>query len=305
MFADNFYRSLRAAYAADPNVDAWRSLVSDVENISDFQTRHWSMMGGYGDMSTIIPEGATYPMLTSPADVDVSYSLSKHGGLDDVTFEAIVSDRFGAIRRIPQEMGRAAARSLMKFIMQLITTTNPVMPYDTTTLYHTNHLNTGTTALSVSAWSEIRQKMRDQVPYGLTDEVMGPRNVPKHIIVPNELEALAERIFSPSPAYTTAVANAGTDTTLDAQTYKGKVDVHVYDYLTDGTDYWAMADPKLVPTLVVGFLDGRQTPELFVQDSPTVGANFTADKVTFKVRFIYGAAILDHRAFYRMVVAGG
>ena len=44
---------------------------------------------------------------------------------------------------------------------------------------------------------------------------------------------------------------------------------------------------------------GRQDPELFTQSDPTIGAAFSSDKQTFKVRHIYSGAILDFRGLYR------
>jgi len=63
------------------------------------------------------------------------------------------------------------------------------------------------------------------------------------------------------------------------------------------TDYWLVADPAVVPTIEVGFLDGRQEPEMFVQDDPRMGSVMTADKITFKVRFIWGVVKLQYRGF--------
>ena len=60
-----------------------------------------------------------------------------------------------------------------------------------------------------------------------------------------------------------------------------------------------MADPNLVPTFELGFYRGQQDPELFVQNDPTTGSVFSADKITWKIRHIYSGAVLDFRAFYR------
>jgi hypothetical protein len=49
----------------------------------------------------------------------------------------------------------------------------------------------------------------------------------------------------------------------------------------------------------LGFYQGRQDPELFVQNDPTVGSVFTADKLTWKIRHIYGGTVVDYRALYR------
>ena len=41
----------------------------------------------------------------------------------------------------------------------------------------------------------------------------------------------------------------------------------------------------------MGFLDGREDPELFVQDAPTVGSLFSSDEITYKIRHIYGSTV--------------
>lgn len=302
IYADVFYLQLMKGYRASPMYDRWRVFVSDIENVPDFQTRHFVRIGGYGDLSTVA-EGQTYPFLTTPTDEEVTYSVSKRGGLDDVTFESIVNDRVGAVRRIPTAMARAAARTLFKFVMNLTTTDNPVMDYDSTTLYHANHSNTGTTALSLTGLQTVTAAMRGQTAYSETLEILGERNKPKTIIVPTALEFVAQRLVSPSDAYAAAIANPSTEQSLDPQAFKGAgLDYLVYDQFTDTNDWYAVADPNEVSTVVVGFLNGRQDPEMFVQDQPNVGSNFTADKVTYKVRHIYGGDVLDHRSFYRMVV---
>ena len=63
-------------------------------------------------------------------------------------------------------------------------------------------------------------------------------------------------------------------------------------YWTDDKDWVTVADTNRLPVLEVSFLDGRQEPELFVQDMPNVGSLFANDTITYKIRHIYGGAIL-------------
>jgi hypothetical protein len=49
-------------------------------------------------------------------------------------------------------------------------------------------------------------------------------------------------------------------------------------------------------------MDGREEPELFVQDNPTVGSLFTNDKITWKIRHIYGGNVTDFRGGTKAVV---
>lgn len=303
IFADNLYIRMIKQYRANAVYGRWRQFVSDIEDVPDFQTRHWARIGGYGDLATVA-EGATYPTLTTPTDEEVTYAISKRGGLDDITMEAIVNDRFQAVRRIPDAMARAAARTLYKFVMNLITTDNPTMDYDATALYHANHANTGTTALTLDGLDTTQKTMRDQTAYNETLEILGIRNKIKYLIVPNELEQRANRLVNPSDTYEIAVSNSA-DTSIDPQAFKGKgIMVEVYDQMTDATDWFAVADPSEVPTIVMGFLNGQQDPEIFVADDPRVGSALTSDKTVYKVRQIFGGDVQDHRSFYRQVVAG-
>lgn len=304
VFADVFYLQMIQSYKASPDYDKWRLITSDIESVPDFRTRHWTRIGGYADFSTVA-ERATYPTLTSPGDEEVTYAVQKYGGIDDISMEMILGDRLGQVRRLPQLMAYAAARTLYKFVFDLVTTSNPTMDYDATPLYHANHGNTGTTALSVSGLDAVVVAMRSQTAFGQSQEILGTRNAPKLIIVPNELEGRVKRILNPSEAYTAAIAaNWDTDTGMDPQRFKdSNIGYHVYDQLTDANDWWVVADPAMVPTLVVGFLNGRQEPELFTQDQPNVGSTFSADKISYKLRFVFGGDVLEHRSFYRQVVA--
>ena len=305
VFADVFYLQMIKEYVSSPDYDNWRKVTSDIESVPDFRTRHWTRVGGYGDLASVAERG-TYPTITSPGDEEVSYAVGKYGGIEDITMEMILGDRLAQVRKAPQRMAYAASRTLYKFVMNMVTTTNPTMDYDSVALYDAAHGNTGTTALSVSGLDAVTIAMRSQTAFGQSSEILGTRNKPKLLIVPNELEGRALRIINPSEAYAAAIASSwDADTGMDPQRFKNAgLEVLVYDQLTDATDWWVVADPMKVPTIVMGFLNGRTEPELFTQDQPNVGSMFTADKVSYKVRHIFGGEVQEHRSFYRQVVSG-
>ena len=66
---------------------------------------------------------------------------------------------------------------------------------------------------------------------------------------------------------------------------------------TSMTKYWLVGDPADCQGLEVGFVNGRDSPELFVADDPRMGTTLTADQITYKVRFEFGAAIVNWRPF--------
>lgn len=72
--------------------------------------------------------------------------------------------------------------------------------------------------------------------------------------------------------------------------------VHSMHLSGDKNSWWlAMNRP-----IEVGFLGGKEDPQLFLQDNPLVGPVFTGDQITWKVRHEYGYVLKDHR----MVSAG-
>ena len=74
------------------------------------------------------------------------------------------------------------------------------------------------------------------------------------------------------------------------------------DVAGSSNDYFLTADPNEVDFIIVGFLNGRQEPELFVQDLEKVGSFFTNDELTYKVRHIYQAAVVDYRGVQGAIV---
>jgi hypothetical protein len=70
-------------------------------------------------------------------------------------------------------------------------------------------------------------------------------------------------------------------------------------YLTDANDWFLVADPRMTPTIEIGFYQGREEPEIFTQNDPTVGSVWDTDTFQWKIRHIYSGTALDHRGFYR------
>lgn len=302
VYADALYNRMITDYNLSPLHDQWRTVVAprNILSVPDFRTQHFTLLGGYGDL-TSVAEQQTYPTATTPGDDDVTWAVAKYGLIEDVTMESIVNDKIGAIAKIPRRMAEAASRTLYKFVMNMVTTDNPTLEIDSTTLYHANHSNTGTTALTLAGLAAVRSAMIQQTAYGNTSEILGFINAPKILIVPAEIEMLAKRIVNPSGTYNMS-PTADTDGSVDPQAFAGmNMQVVVYPYLTDVNNWFAVADPNLMDGVMLGFF-GSQTPELFIQDNPTVGGVFSADKIQYKVRHIYGGEVADFRPFYHQVV---
>jgi len=284
VLGDSITRRLVADYRAPSVYDVWRQLAT-VSPVSDFRSQERTRFGGYGDLPAVA-QSAAYQALTSPTDEKATYAVTKRGGIEDVTLEMIKNDDVGSIRQIPVKLSRAAKRTLSKFALDFLRT-NPAI-YDTVALFHASHGNLGTAALDATSYAAARLAMMKQTEAGSNDRLgIGPKNV----WVPADLEAAAHDMFK---------RNTNLDATF-IQTLTPNI-IPVW-YWTDANDWAASADPLDIPTIEIGFLDGNEEPELFVQDNPSVGSMFTNDKVTYKIRHTYGGNVLDYRGLYKGVVA--
>jgi hypothetical protein len=197
----------------------------------------------------------------------------------------IKNDDVGTIRQIPIKLSRAGKRTLAKFVLDFFVD-NPVI-YDGVALFHATHGNLGTAALDKTSYAAGRLAMLKQTERDSNDRLgIGPRD----LWVSADGEEGAADIFR---------RNTENDRTFIQSLSPNIIPVW---YWTDPNDWMMSADPLDVPTMEVGFLDGNEEPELFVQDSPTVGSMFNDDTLTWKIRHIYGGNLTDFRGVYKGVV---
>lgn len=294
ILGESITRRMLAEYNT-PGLSDWRKIASDVTSVRDFRTNRRMRVGGYGTLPAV-SEAASYQSLTSPGDEEATFTIAKKGGLEDLTLEMIANDDIGAIRRIPQKLGRAAARTLYKTIFDLVVD-NSATSYDSVALFHASHSNLGSAALSANSLLSAKIAMSEQAAYGDSVDILGL--TARWLLVPLELEDSAYRL-SVSPTLVGATNNAGTEPNIHSAY---GLEVVVVPYWTDANDWAIVCEPADCPTIEVGFFNGNEEPELFVQDQPTAGSMFTQDKITYKIRHIYGVCVLDHRGMYKSVVA--
>jgi hypothetical protein len=272
-------------------LDTWRAFV-DVIPLSDFKQQQRVRFGGYPNLA-IVAERDPYPALVSPTDEKATYSPAKRGGTEDITREMIMNDDLSTIQKIPTRMARAAAQTLHEFVYDFIRPgVNPVI-YDGSVLYVAGHLNTGTAALAADgvALAAARLRMKKQAMKD-NGKRLGIRA--GYLAVPSDLETIAYGLLTPAfnkynqvPEFLQQIG----------------VTPIVVDYWTDATDWVLVARREDITGLEIGFINGQETPEIFVSDLPNVGSPFTNDVNTYKIRHEYGGAITDFRAFDGSIVA--
>lgn len=291
MLGDSITRRMVAEYA-QPDLQQWRAIVSSIVPVADFRSQKIERMGGYG-LLPAVNQGAPYNPLTSPGnDAEPNYAVTKRGGTEDLTLEAITNDDVRAVQRIPQKLGLAAAQTLFRFVFDNFAN-NPNI-YDGVALFAAGHNNTAATALSGGNLSLARRNMRKQTAYGDATDLLSI--VPKFLLVCSDLEELAFELATSSVALPAGAPVGGAANTPNL--HQGITPI-VIDYWTSTTAWYPVADPSKVPTIEIGFLQGQEDPALFVQNDSSNGSVFNADKVTWKIRHIYSGTVVDYRGFYR------
>jgi len=278
---DSITRRAIAEYGA-PRFGDWRKLCSEIVPVNDFRTQRRDRVGYYNVLSDV-PESGTYPALTSPDDEEATYAVTKKGGTEDLTLETITNDNLGKVRQIPRKLGRSAQLTLARAIFIDILQAN-ITIYDSVALFHAgSHGNTSALAVATAgSLNTARNAIMTQTVPGETSGVLGA--IPKYLAHPPELFEAVHGLLNPAPGRTTDTPWYGLE----------PLEVPLW---TDADDWVLVAEG--VPTIEVGFLNGREEPEIIIQDAPASGSVFTADKITYKVRHIWGAGVLDYRGFYK------
>ncbi|MFI3218190.1 MAG: hypothetical protein QX189_03630 [Methylococcales bacterium] len=285
ILGNSITRAMVRDYNALENYNDFQDLV-DVVPISNFRTQERTRMGGYGNLPAVA-ENAAYPALTSPSDEKSTYAITKRGGKETISLETIANDDVGAIRKVPQRLAVAAKRTLYEFVLDFMASNAAI--YDAVALFHAvSHGNLGTAALDATSFAAARLAVKKQAELTSTKKL---GLVLRHLYVPAELEEQAFNLF---------VRTTNNDESF-VQSRKPKV--HVVDYWSDTNNWFATADKMEAPLIELGFYNGTEEPELFVQDLPTQGSLFTNDDITYKIRHIYGGAVIDYRGFYAGIVA--
>ncbi len=123
---------------------------------------------------------------------------------------------------------------------------------------------------------------------------------PKYCLVPRALKAQAEALFIPR----WGPVNMGvTPPSAGSQTYPGYVEPITVPEWTDATDWAAVADPRIMPGVMVGERFGL-VPQVFVAGSDQDPAMFANDEQRIKVRHFIAVGVADFRPLHKSNVAG-
>ena len=303
LVADALNKRVGVLFAEYPHW--WEPIVVE-EDFTTLQSAKWITLGGVGVLPTVV-EGAAYQELTWD-DKTEETAFVKKGGYLGITIEAIDKDDTRKIQAAPRALAQAAWLTLGATVSAIFTAqsgTGPTLGTDSKALFHTDHANLGTTALSATEYAVVRLAMRKQAELN-SSVALGALTAPKYILVPPDLETAALTALATEA---TVVYAGGVPTSIsenifaegdfhDARMDAARRRVIVVDLWTDAGDWAAVADPRLYPSIGIGYRYGR-VPEIFSVASPTAGLMFTNDTMPVKVRYFFSVGVIDYRGLYK------
>lgn len=273
--------------------DRWRQYVQITEAPDK---RPQTQIVGYEaeDLLPVSEHGAYVD--SALGDGSFQWQVATYGRAFSITRDVIINDDLGYIRQQPRRFGRAAARTLSKFVTQTLLEGNGAT-FDGNALFDaSNHSNLTTSASFDAATIQTGiTAMRNQTVLGVFHSVE-----PKMLLIPPAFEFTARQMINSA-----IIVAAGGDATSgvspvqigNANVMKNILDIVVEPFASESNDYWIVADPNDTPILLVGFLNGKQTPDLLIE-KPTMtnvaGGDdkweYEFDVLKYKVRHDYGGA---------------
>lgn len=251
-------------------------------SVPDFKATNLVGLGSFSDLLEV-PEGGEYKYGTF-SEQSQAMKIVTYGRLFSITRQAIINDDLGVFNDVPRKLGQAARRTIGKAIFNLINS-NPVLA-DGKTLFHADHGNLlPGSVISTTSVDGMRQAMALQ-----KDADGNIIRVPlKTLLTPIALGGLARTVRESQ----TEVSGNKNNTTPN-------IVRNTFDVVDDGrldavsaTAWYGIAANAIVDSIVIGYLDGNQTPYLEQHEG------FTVDGLAWKVRLDAAPAIADYRGIYK------
>jgi hypothetical protein len=296
----SFEKMGRAGY------DWWKSIVR-TEHFENLNSITGTLVGTIGSLPSVAEQGEYTELAVG--DSPETASFTKYGGYLPLTLEAIDRDETRKLRLYAIELGNAAMRNISEQIAYIFTQSSGAGPTmaDGGALFNatavtsaTGHANLLTVALAAAQWDVVAKAVYDQ-PMLIKQAVgyygTGKKQAiePRFCLIPRALRKTAFDAFLNAWDVT---ANVHADNLL-----KGNVVPLVVPEWTDATDWAAVCDPDIAPSIILGERFGL-VPEVYIAGRETDPAVFMNDEHRLKVRQFLALCVGDFRPLHKSNVAG-
>jgi hypothetical protein len=290
MLADTLNRLLIKDYQTDYR---WRDIVTQTTSPENFHPQERVRAKYVADLPEVI-EDDDYLEAVVNGDEKVSYSVGTRGATLTVTRRAFLNNDVQGIQRAVEQLGRSAWRTLAKACWAKILD-NHTYDVDGVALFHSDHANLGSTALSVASLTAAREAIFAQKEPG-GDDRLGLGGGALLLVVPIELEATAIGI------------NQWPGSATEGNPFFHRFGVNnerifANPLITSDANDWYLFDISgAVGILELGFLLGHQMPTIIIANDGNKNPTFSQDRLVWKLRHEWAVDILDYRGAYKAEV---
>lgn len=280
------------------------------KTVNDFRTVNLFAIDGAEAVLSAVPERTEYPMVQL-AETRYTLAVSKYGRSIGFSWEAMLMDDLDGLKDIPMRFGNASARTEEKAATNLfVDASGPHASFYTSGNKNIVNTTNGASAtnppLSISALQDAMTVLSKQV-----DADGEPILIDSYVlVVPPALEVTAQNILHGTELWLNAAGGATNQQLHTLNWMRSKVQLAVNPYIpviassaNGATTWFLFADSGVGrPALVIGFLRGHETPELFMKtpNQSRIGGgaiatdgDFETDTTLYKVRHVLGTARVD------------
>lgn len=311
LMGDSLERTLLAGYAEAPY--SW-SMIAKRGTLRDFRdAKRFDISGGDGTFGDAISAGEPYP------EEELSESrylirLGKYGKRMPLFWELLINDDLGAFSDIVQRFGKAARRSEEKKVTSLYCVNDTMFSNGNGNIVNTtNGAASNNPVLSVAGLQDAFNVFSRQL-----DQASEPILIEGVVlVVPPALEVTALNILNALTVEAVEAGGTSNQKIIIQNWLRSRIRLAVAPYLPiiDTTankhkTWFLFADPGSGrPAIEFDFLRGREQPEVFLKapNAIRVGAgsadpldgDFDHDQIDYKVRHVYGGAVIDPKMAVR------
>ena len=287
---------------------SWWEKIATVEHFNSLQSITGTLVGTVGSLP-VVAEGAAYTEL-AVGDSPETAAFVKYGGYIPLTLELIDRDESRKLAAYPRELAVSGLRKISELVAGIFSQAGGLGPNlaDGGALFNATiattvggHANLLTAALAPAQWEVVSAAMYNQaslVKTGVGNAGVGPKMGinPRFLLVPRALQLAGKQILYPG-------WERSTNITSENQQLGQPGDVLTVPEWVDATDWAAVADPAIAPSIFVGERFGIM-PEVFIAGDDYSPAVFMNDESRLKVRHFLAVWVNDYRPLHKENVAG-
>jgi hypothetical protein len=258
-------KALMMAFGAVPGI---ARILCTKGSLSNFKTSERYRLNINGDLEQVAPDGQLKD--ATAAEDKATNKLETYGKAFSLTRQMIINDDLGAFLAIPRQLGAKAGYKVEDlFFSHLLGHAQGPTMEDNVRLFHAaSHLNYQTGVSTALGY----QSFANAIQYFLQQKQPDTKSMnvpPRFLVVPTELYMLALQLtkgnvliakgFDPSADFQ-ANLNPASEMGITAVQSANFSNSNYTGYSTKAWYLWG--DPRMIETIEIGYLDGRETPTL-------------------------------------------